>query len=388
MEGAVRVSWKRWLAAAAVMGTSPAALAGTVVEPRAQVSLEERYDDDFRLNAAGVTGGQLMTKVTPRLGLDLKDPTLKLESYYAADLLMRHGSGRVTLDHRGAMSVRKQLSRRLRVEASGSIYRVTDPASLPRDSVARSTDPVLYGQSRVYVSGRLSRQVDLGAGYAFEGVRVQVAGSDAGFVHTPFAELWLRTTRRLSLGLEYRYQGFLFGDNFQQAHGVFGALRYRLSRQTTFTARGGPVSFTAGDGTGGLIPRVKLELLHEAGPFDLGLVAGHDLVGASGFTNALWADYAGLVLNRHFSDRVSVYGVASFFRNGRAPGEGAFTWDGGARVAQGYALGAGLEFKINRYVSMQTAVDRIAQVGVDEEVAAGMNLTRNVAAIRLHMKAW
>lgn len=384
----MRVSWKRWLAAAAVVGTSPAALAGTVVEPRARVSLEERYDDDFRLNDAGVTGGQMMTKVTPRLGLDMKDPTLKLESYYAADLLMRHGSGRVTLDHRGGLLVNKRLSRRLRVEVSGSIYRVTDPASLPRDSVARSTDPVLYGQSRVYASGRLSRVVDVGAGYSFEGVRVLTADSAAGFVHTPFAELWLRTTRRLSLGAEYRYQGFVFGDNFQQAHGAFGALRYRLSRQTTFTARGGPVFFTAEDGTGGVIPRVKLELLHEAGPFDMGLVAGHDLVGASGFTNALWADFAGLVLNRHFNDRVSVYGMASFFRNGRAPGEGAFTWDGGARVAQGYALGAGLEFKINRYVSMQTAVDRIAQVGMDEEVAAGMNLTRNVAAVRLHMKAW
>ncbi len=384
----MRVSWKRWLAAAAVVGTSPAALAGTVVEPRARVSLEERYDDDFRLNDAGVTGGQMMTKVTPRLGLDMKDPTLKLESYYAADLLMRHGSGRVTLDHRGGLMVNKRLSRRLRVEVSGSIYRVTDPASLPRDSVARSTDPVLYGQSRVYASGRLSRVVDVGAGYSFEGVRVLTADSAAGFVHTPFAELWLRTTRRLSLGAEYRYQGFVFGDNFQQAHGAFGALRYRLSRQTTFTARGGPVFFTAEDGTGGVIPRVKLELLHEAGPFDMGLVAGHDLVGASGFTNALWADFAGLVLNRHFNDRVSVYGMASFFRNGRAPGEGAFTWEGGARVAQGYALGAGLEFKINRYVSMQTAVDRIAQVGMDEEVAAGMNLTRNVAAVRLHMKAW
>ncbi|WPB81481.1 hypothetical protein KYC5002_20470 [Archangium violaceum] len=384
----MRVSWKRWLAAAAVVGTSPAALAGTVVEPRARVSLEERYDDDFRLNTAGATGGQLMTKVTPRIGLDVKDPTLKLESYYAADLLMRHGSGRVTLDHRGGVMVNKRLSRRLRVEASGSIYRVTDPASLPRDSVARSTDPVLYGQSRVYVSGRLNRLVDVGAGYNFEGVRVQVPGSDAGFVHTPFAELWLRTTRRLSLGVEYRYQGFVFGDNFQQAHGVSGALRYRLSRQTTFTARGGPVSFDAGDGTGGLIPRMRLELLHEAGPFDLGFVAGHDLVGASGFTNALWADFAGLVLNRHFSDRVSVYGMASYFRNGRAPGEGAFTWDGGARVAQGYALGAGLEYEINRYVSMQAAVDRISQVGMEEEVAAGVNLTRNVAAIRLHMKAW
>ncbi|HYO51681.1 hypothetical protein [Archangium sp.] len=383
----MRGSWKRWLAAAAVVGTSPVALAATVVEPRARVSLEGRYDDDFRLNDAGEASGQLMTKVTPRLGLDMKDPTLKLESFYAADLLVRHGSGRVSLDHRGGLSVRKLLSRRLRVEVSGSIYRVTDPASLPRDSVGRSAEPVLYGQSRVYLSGRLSRRVDVGIGYGFEGVKVLEVGRVPGLVHTPFVEAWLRATRRLSLGVEYRYQGFLFGESFEQAHGVFGALRYRLSRQTTFTARGGPVAFDGKDGTRGVIPRVKLELLHEAGPFDLGFVAGHDLVGASGFTNVLWADYAGLVFNRHFNHRVSLYGAASFFRNGRAPGEGAFTWDGSARVSQGYVLGAGLEFKINRYLSIQGTVDRIAQVGMDE-AAEGVNLTRNVAAVRLHMTVW
>ncbi|WNG48230.1 hypothetical protein F0U60_31905 [Archangium minus] len=384
----MRRSWKGWVAAAAVLGTCPAALAATQVEPRLRVSLEERYDDDFRLAADGQTGGQLMTKLTPRLGLDVRDETLKLESFYAADFLMRHGSGSLTLDHRGGLSVRKLLSRRLRVEASGNIFRVTDPASLPRDSVARSREPVLYGQSRVYVSGRATRRVDVGAGYSFEGVQVLAPGQVAGFVHTPFVEAWLRTTRRLSLGVEYRYQGFLYGDSFQQAHGVFGGLRYRLSRQTTFTARAGPVAFSGQEGTSGVIPRVKLELLHEARHFDLGFIAGHDLVGASGFTNALWADYAGMVVNKHFNDRVSVYGMGSFFRNGRAPGHGVFTWGEDPTVAQGYALGVGLEFKVSRYVSMQAAVDRIAQVGMDEETTAGLNLTRNVAAIRLHMTAW
>ncbi|WP_257447708.1 hypothetical protein [Archangium lipolyticum] len=383
----MRRSWKGWVAAAVVCGAAPAALAATVVEPRARLSLEERYDDDFRLSETGDIDGQLMTKLTPRFGLDVKDPTLTLESFYAADLLMRHGSGKVSLDHRLGLSVRKLLSRRLRVEVSGGIYRVTDPASLPRESVARAAQPVLYGQTRMYVSGRLSRQVDVGAGYGFEGVRMLYGDRTPGFVHNPYAEIWLRTTRRLSLGAEYRYQGFIFGDSFDQSHGVSAALRYRLTRQTTFTARGGPVSFLGGDGTRGLVPRVKLELLHEARRFDLGVIAGHDLVGASGFANVLWADYAGMVFNHHFSQRLSVYGAASFFRNGRAPGEGAFTFNGGPRVAQGYALGAGVEFKINRYVSMQGAVDRIAQVGVDE-AAEDVNLTRNVAAVRLHMTAW
>ncbi len=388
MEGAVRRAWKGWLTAAAVVGGAPAALAATVVEPRAKVTLEERYDDDFRLNAEGGTSGQLMTKLTPRLGLDVKDPSLTLESFYATDLLVRHGSGKLTLDHRGGLSVRKLLSRRLRVEVSGSLYRVTDPTSLPRESVARAAQPVLYGQTRVYVSGRMSRRWDVGAGYAMEGVRVLEGDHATGFVHTPFVETWLRTTRRLSLGAEYRYQAFLYGGELDQAHSVAAALRYRLTRQMTFTGRAGPVSYLGADGTRGVLPRVKLELLYEPGErFDMGFVAGHDLVGASGFTNALWADYAGLVFNHHFTQRVSVYGVGSFFRNGRAPNVGAFSLSGAERVAQGYALGAGLQFKVNEYVSVQGAVDRIAQVGAGG-AAEDVGLTRNVAAVRLHMTAW
>ena len=391
MEGAVRAAWKKGMgvaAVAAVVGSAPAALAATVVEPRARLSFEERYDDDFRLNAEGSTTGQLMSKLTPRLGLEVKNPSLTLESYYAADLLMRHGSGNVSLDHRAGLSLRQLLSRRLRVDASGSIYRVTDPASLPRESVARSANPILYGQARVSATGRVSQRVDAVAGYGFEGVQMIVGDSAPGFVHTPYAELWLRTTRRLSLGVEYRYQGFVFEDAVDQAHGVFGAARYRLTRQTTVTGRAGPVSYLGADGTRGVLPRLRLELLHEARTFDMGFIAGHDLVGASGFTNTLWADYAGLVLNKHLTSRLSLYGAASFFRNGRLSEAGAFSLGGGGgRVAQGYALGAGAEFKINRYLSMQATVDRIAQVG-DDEAAADVGLARNVAAVRLHMTVW
>jgi hypothetical protein len=376
-------------AVAAVVGSAPATLAATVVEPRARLTLEERYDDDFRLRGDGSSTGQLMSKLTPRLGLEVKDASLTLESFYAADLLLRHGSGNVTLDHRGGVSVRKLLSRRLRVDAGGSIYRVTDPASLPRESVARSAQPVLYGQARVSATGRVSRRVDVVAGYHLEGVRVVASASAPGFAHTPYAEAWLRATRRLSLGAEYRYQAFLFGEELDQAHGLFGALRYRLTRQTTFTGRAGPVSYLGADGTRGVLPRVRLELLHEVvGTFDLGFIAGHDLVGASGFTNTLWADYAGLVLNKHFNSRLSLYAGASFFRNGRVTEQGGFSLlGGGGRVARGYALGAGAEFKINRYLSMQATVDRIAQVG-EAQAAADVGLARNVAAVRLHMTVW
>lgn len=375
----------RKLLATLVLLWAPSVLAAWVYEPKLRLTLESRYDDDFRLSNAQADG-QLMTKVSPRLGLDVKDPTLTLESFYAADLLMRHGSGNVSLDHRGGLDVEKELSRRLRVEATGSIFRVTDPTSLPRESVARSAEPVLYGQARLTLVGRLSQRVDARGGYGMEGVQVLAAGQQAGFVHVPFLEVWWRATRRLSLGSEYRYQAFHFGEEFAQSHGAFAALRYRFTRQTTFTARAGPVSFL-GQEAQGLVPRVALELAHESERRELGLVAGHDLVGASGFSNVVWADYAGVMVTNHFNSRLSAHGAASYFRNGRAPDEGAFSLGGSPAVVQGYALGLGVEFKVNRYVSLQGAVDRIAQVGA-AEAAAGVELTRNVAAVRLHISAW
>ncbi len=63
----------RKLLVACVLSISPGALAATVLDSSLRLTAEERYDDDFRLTDGG-TGGQFMTKLTPRLGLELKDP--------------------------------------------------------------------------------------------------------------------------------------------------------------------------------------------------------------------------------------------------------------------------------------------------------------------------
>jgi hypothetical protein len=365
---------------------APAALAARVYEPRLSVLLEERYDDDFRLRG-DETSGQLMTKVSPRIGLDVRSPTLEAESFYAVDMLMRLGSGSMGVDHRAGLEASQRLSRRLRVEVMGRVFRVTDPTSLPRESVASAMEPVFYGQLRLSATGRPSRRVDARGGYGLEGIRVLTPGQETGYVHTPFLELWLRSTRRLSLGLEYRYQAFLYGEAFSQAHGAFATLRYRLTRQTTFTARAGPVGFSGEDGARGVLPRVALELGHDAELLEVVFSAGHDLVGATGFATALWADYATLVAMRRLGARVSAYAAGSFFRNGRAPGEDAFSLGGSPRVSQGYTLRAGVELRLNRHLTLQGAVDRVAQVGA-EQSAAEVDLARNVAAIRALITAW
>ncbi|MCP3059939.1 hypothetical protein LXT21_14235 [Myxococcus sp. K38C18041901] len=380
--------WKKWLLTG-LMLTAPAASAATVWEPRLRISAEERYDDDLRLGGPDATGGQLMTKLSPRVGVQGRDARLDLNSFYAADVLMRHGSGKVTLDHRGGLELRHLLTRRLRVDSNVRVFRVTDPMSLPRDGLARSTSPTFYTQARVGLTGRATDRMDVRVGYGLEAVRILEDGQKAGYAHTPSLELMYRTTRRLTLGMEYRYQGFLYDNELSQSHGVAGTLRYRLTRPTTFIARAGPVRYLAPTGQeGGWVPRVNLELAREGELFDLGVAVGHDLVGASGFANALWADYASVSLARRFNHQFSAFGAASFFRNGRAPGRDWSTFSSTPLVSQGYAVGGGVEYRFGRQVAAQGAVDRIAQVGVADSAGVAGDLTRNVFAVRLIVTAW
>ncbi|NMO23294.1 hypothetical protein HPC49_49655 [Pyxidicoccus fallax] len=379
------------------MLAAPAAQAATVWEPGLRLTAEERYDDDLRLGD-GAAGGQLMTKLSPRLSLTGKDGRLDMESFYAADFLMRHGSGKLSLDHRAGVELRHVLSRRLRVDSAARVFRVRDPASLPRDGLARTTSPTFFTQATLGVTGRATERLDVRAGYKFEAVRILAAGQNSGYAHTPSLEAWYRGTRRLSLGLEYRYQGFLYQGELGQSHGVAAGLRYRLTRPTTFIARAGPVRFLAPEGQqSGWAPRVHLELQRDGELLDVGVAVGHDLVGASGFANAVWADYASVVFGRRFTQRFNAFGAASFFRNGRAPAQQWGVFNGSPDVSQGYALSGGVEYRIDRRFMVQGAVDRIAQVGVPEtagtdgtgaETPGAADLTRNVFAVRLVVTPW
>ncbi|MBF5041100.1 hypothetical protein FGE12_01750 [Aggregicoccus sp. 17bor-14] len=397
------------LMAACVVLCAPAALAGTVFTPSLKVTAEERYDTDLRLRENGA-GGQLMSKLSPRLGLEAKDPTLVLDSFYAADAFIRHGSGSTSLDHRAGVDLKKQLSRNLRLDTALRVFRVTDPTSLPRQGLGATFDPILYGKATVGLGGRVSRRWNVRGAYTFEAARVYAATPQVGvglegksargdFVHTPTLEAWYGVSRRLLLGTEYRYQAFQLSNGLDQSHTPSAMLRYHLTRWTTFTARGGPVFFQPHSGVAGgqgVIPRVQLELTREVEHAALGLVVGHDLVGASGFDRTLWADYASLVASRAFSDNFNVFGAASFFRNGKAPNQGLTSFSAQDGVSQGYAVGGGVEYRLNRYLALQGTVDRIDQVGGPQAPAAGpggaatgaVDLSRNVAAVRAVFTAW
>ena len=112
------------------------------------------------------------------------------------------------------------------------------------------------------------------------------------------------------------------------------------------------------------------------------------LVGASGFSTAVWADYSSLTLSWQVLEKLRLFGYGSFFRNGPMPNIGVFPLkvDQEKGVAAGYGVGAGAEWRFNRFVAVQASYDRLDQVGSVDP--AQTSLTRNIVAARLTVDAF
>lgn len=357
-------------------------LAAASLTPRLGLVAEERYDDDELLRQSGSTAGQLRTRLTSRLGLDLKAPTLVAKSWYAADLLLHHGSGSVKVDHRGELEARKRLSRQTSIGSRVELWRVSDPTSLPRFGVARSLSPILY--ARALAEGELTpaRRWALLGQYRFEGARVYDEVGRSGWMHGPSVEASYALFARARVGAAYRYQYFADAASTAQAHSALATFLYRVSRQTRVAVRGGPTYFSGADvAERGALPQVALELGRDGRFVDLTLTAGQELVGASGFGSALWAQYAQGVAGWRPAARLNLFGAVSYFRNGRAPHLGLNPF--GPPVPstyEGYTLAAGVEWQLHSTLSLGASFDRFSQVGGGVE---GGELTRNIVGARL-----
>jgi opacity protein-like surface antigen len=262
-------------------------------------------------------------------------------------------------------------------------WRVSDPTSLPRLGVAASLSPVLYGRGEAGAHYQLTERWTAGLGYLFEGAQIYDGKSAPGFAHSPSVEAWYRATRITDLGMEVRFQQFLFGSESSTATSASLTARHHFTRQVHGSIRGGAGTYSA-PGTAMAAarpyPRVQLELGREGERLDLAVVLGHDLMGASGFTTALWADYGSTVLEWRALESLAVFGAASVFRNGKAPDLG-FWPPGAAGTSQGYALAAGLEWKLNKAVALKLQGDRYAQIGA--AAPGAVDLARNVVSARV-----
>lgn len=364
------------------------ALAATRVLPKLSITAEERWDDDVLAQNEATFADGLLSKLTPKAGLDVATHTFEFQGWYALDLTYHQGSGTLSADHRGELTATWRPTRRDRLELDLKLWRVSDPTSLPRLGLSRTLAPVLYGESKIAFSRRLTHRWNGEVGFDSQLARIYDANETLGLLEAPYAEALYRMSRRLQLGVGYRFEYFRFGDLVSTSNGAYGKLVYALGRHTGLVVLAGPVSFLerGHPDHSGWLPRFDVALHHKSPRYFWGLQLGHDLMGASGLTDALWADYATGIAGWRLSEPVSIVAAGSFFRNGPAPGQQAWSTKlSGPGRDWGYAAELGLTWKASRTWALKATVDHIHQVG---NVIGAPKLTRNIFALRAIATAW
>ena len=361
------------------------------VEPILRLGVEERYDDDVLLSGSQNGPGAFLTKIMPQIGLRLNKPLTQLETFYGPDILYRSSSGQVQLDHRAAFELHTDLSRTARIDTVARFWDTSDPLSLPRQGLARTLARTLYGIAQLGWRQQFAPRWSFLVGYRFEGAKVEEPDHPPGFLNAPSIEVDYRLTRRADLGAEYRLQLFKFGNNNGIAHSPGLVWKYRLSRSATIKVSAGAAFYREHlePSKNGIVPRFEIDVAQRISRrLEWVFAVGHDLVGASGFSTAVWADYSSLTLSWQVLEKLRLFGYGSFFRNGPMPNIGVFPLkvDQEKGVAAGYGLGAGAEWRFDRHVAIQASYDRIDQVGSVDP--AQTSLTRNIVAARLTVDAF
>ncbi|HZX42095.1 MAG TPA: hypothetical protein VFE93_09670 [Myxococcaceae bacterium] len=361
------------------------------VEPILRLALEQRYDDDVLLSGGQDAPGAFLTKVMPQLGLRLNQRTLKFEGFYEPQLLYRNTGGQLEVDHRAALELHTDASRTAHIDALGQFWDTSDPLSLPRQGLARTLARTLYGRAALGWQQRFAPRWSFLLGYRFEGAKVHEPDHPPGFLNSPSIELDYRLTRRADVGAEYRFQLFNFGGNNAVAHSPGLVWKYRLSRSARIQVSGGAAFYSEHQHPekNGIVPRFQVDVAQQISKrLDWIFTVGHDLVGASGFSTAVWADYSSLTLSWQLLEKLRLFTYGSFFRNGPMPNVGVLPLkvDQEKGVAAGYGFGGGAEWRFNRHVAIQASYDRLDQVGSVDP--AQTSLTRNIVAARLTVDAF
>jgi hypothetical protein len=324
-------AWRRLgeaAALAAILSAGTRAGASTVMEPIARLSLEGGYDTNALYDGAG---GDRMGRVSPELGLRLRDPLWELRATAGGDFIyyQRLAPGGIW-NQRGALTLHGRPTRRTVLDGSLRASWAYDPVGLAQAGVFRP------GQQSAFLLGmrmrgdwKALRRLGLAATWTERAVIFE--DRTGGAMHAPGLEGMWAETERLSVGSSYAFGLFQDFDpghrGTSTSHGLRARARYRLTRHLTLDVGAGPALYLGSKTS--VVPEATVELLGASRGWDLRLTAAHGL--ALGMT-AL----PGLVDSFEFGgDRVwrrrwYVHSDGGLWRSGSAPS--------GADAVTGYAV--------------------------------------------------
>jgi hypothetical protein len=325
------------LVAAALPGSR--ASGATVWDPIARLSLEGGYDSNALYLGHG---GDRTARLSPELGIDVRDPRWTLEAVYGADYIVYD---RLAPDgiwnHRGRVDLDAELTHRLTLGADARGGYAYDPVGLAQMGIFRAGE-----QSAWMLSGR--GRIDYRAASRLDGaltIREQMVRFDdgtGGAMHAPAAEALWNLDRRLSVGAAFAigfFQQFdATGTDLAISNGLRARARYRVSRQLLADAFAGPAVWKGPGQALATVPEAGAELQWATRWWDVRGSAQHALGLGSTARPALVdsLEFAGV---RRFGRRYDLRGNAGMWRSGKVPT--------GADAVLGYALGgeAGTTFQ-------------------------------------------
>jgi hypothetical protein len=340
--GARRLLWVT-AACAVVLGVAARAVAETVLDPIARLTLEGGYDSNALYDGSGSDRTQ---RISPEVGLRVHDERWDSTAWYRGDWIRYDSFAPDGLwNHAGALTLDATPTRRLMLRGSLRGSYAFDPIGLAQLGIFRTGR-----QSAILVSGagraeyRLAPRVDVTAILSERTVRFD--DGTGGAMHQPGAEVLYRLTPRLSVGGGYAFgifQSFnLGGDEISHANGVRARARWRATRRITIEAAAGPAMWR-GPGETAIVPEGSIELTAASRAWGLRTALAHGL-GIGSTARPAVVDSFEFGGDRHFGRTWLVHADGGIWRSGVPPyGDQAVTgWgvngEAGMLVAHGLRL--------------------------------------------------
>jgi hypothetical protein len=315
------------LAAVALAGAR--ARAETVTEPIARFSVEGGWDSNALYDGGG---GDRKGRISPELGLRLRDHRLDLTLAYGLDYVVyqRRAPGGIW-NHRAMLELEAEPGRRLRLEGALRAGLAFDPVGLAQMGVFRAgRGEAFLASGSARAQWRATRRIDVAATLAERAVRFD--DGTGGAMHQPGVEVLWRVRRRLSAGAGYAlgvFQDFGGADGgLAFSHGLHARVAYRASRRVALNAFAGPALYGS-PGSSGLVPEAGVEALWSSRGHDLRAAARHALgIGSTARPGLVDSVEVGAL--KRLDRRWTLRGDVGLWHSGEAPS--------GANAVTGYAI--------------------------------------------------
>lgn len=354
---------------AVLMCASARAEGSVQVEPVARLGLEGGYDSNVLYDGRG---GDNLGRVSPDLGLRLRNHTWNLGLVAGGDLLMyQQRRSAPVWNQRGRLVLNARLDPRLTLESELGATYAPDPIGLARLGIFSRAGAALITSGSARLGWRMNHDWQIAGTLAEHMVRFD-AGTGAAS-HTPGLEATRRLDERLELGGAYRFdifQGLGAGSRDAYAHELQAIARYRWTRRISLEAEGGAALWTSPAGGGqSVVPEASVELLASGRAGDARVTLKHG-VGLGNLATPGLVDAAEVAFTVRPWRSLRLHADGGLWRSGAIP------WGAGGIL--GYGVDGEIAWLFSRGFRMGLAVSRFARADT-----ADTTFDRNTVGLRL-----